>query len=435
MTSMPGPACPSKGISLRALLGIQLPLLARLITSRLVLQTDLAMVARLGPSSSAAFAIPMRVMIIDFVAALALAPLASIMISSASGLAASREAARRLLALAAVISIGLTVIGLVVYPYIVDAVAPDAEVDALARSATLWLTLAIPFRFLVSVGTMILHGAGKGRLAMYLGGGELLMNATLNWLFIYGLGFGFSGSYISTFATSGISLVCLLFMTARAFQTARLFTWPEIHWLRTVIGRLGREGARIGGERIVDLLVLAMVSRVGGPVLLGAFALGYELLFFLCAPIVATMRAAVILLVRKGPVRIADSFAALKRVGRIGAIALAVTSAVFAIASPWIARHVYDMSPGVRSYWLSCTALMPIMLPMRLLVALRMAAFHASGRYGLLATIQLACACTVLLPLIGVAAALQNGWLFWAAYPICDLAFLLVTTAASRRTL
>lgn len=434
MTSVHGTACPGKGIRLSVLLAIQLPLLARLVTSRLVLQTDLAMVTRLGPDATAAFGIPMRIMIIDLVLALALAPLAAIMISESKGaLAAARESARRLLALAAALSLALTMVGLVVYPFVVRAVAPDAEVAGLAWAATRWLTLAIPFRFLVSVGTMILHGAGKGRLSMYLGGCELVTNAALNWLFIYRFGMGFSGSYLSTFITSGIMLTCLLVLMGRTFKTTRLFQWPERPWLKQVSTRIASEGARIGGERLVDVAIVATVAHLGGQLLLGAFAIGYELLFLLCAPIVATMRAAVIVLARERPARMRDSFAAVSRVARVGGVALAVVAGLFALGGPWIASHVYDMSPGVRAYWLSCALLLPVILPLRLVVALRMAAFHATYRFGLLAAIQLACACAVLLPVIGLGAALHNGWLFWSAYPICDLTFLFITTIVAQR--
>jgi Na+-driven multidrug efflux pump len=396
----------------------------RFIIGRLVLQTDLVMVAHLGTAATAAFAIPVRIMLMDVVCAYALAPLISANAAECEGDATKAAVAtRQSLSLAALLAAALTIMGLIIYPLLVRAVAPDAEVAALAQRATFWLTLAIPFRLPLFVATMILHGLGKGSRTVYIGIIELLVNATLNWFFIYYVKMGFSGSYVSTFVTSGIALALALVIVSRTIGTWSLFGRPDGHWLGKILPQAGAEAGRISAERGVDCAALMVVAESGQQAL-GAFAVGCEFLFLLGAPIVATMRAAVILLVRRKSSALRDAFSALARVTAVTCALSMAGGALLMLAEPILSTNLYKLDPVTRNWWMPLALMLPIILPITMLGALWASAFHALRRFGLLAALQIPCWYGLLLPALYLGAHLCRPWLLWGAYPLCNLAFL-----------
>src|SRR5262245_40624312 len=108
MTSVLGPRSPDRPMSLCELLRIPAPYFVRLTIGRLVLQPDVVMVAHLGTVAPAAFAIPVRIMLLAWVCASALAPLISTHAAECEGDAAKvAVTTRQSLSLAASLSAAL----------------------------------------------------------------------------------------------------------------------------------------------------------------------------------------------------------------------------------------------------------------------------------------------------------------------------------------
>jgi Na+-driven multidrug efflux pump len=106
------------------------------------------------------------------------------------------------------LSVILLFVGLIFYPAIIEAVVKNDTVAQLSRDAVFWLTLAIPARLLQFVGAMILFGSNRGRYLIPVFGIAIVLNGLFNWVLMYQMKMGFSGSYLATFIIS--YLACIL---------------------------------------------------------------------------------------------------------------------------------------------------------------------------------------------------------------------------------
>lgn len=153
----------------------------------------------------------------------------------------------------------------------------DPEV---ADQATTYLAIScagLPAMLVVFAATGLLRGLQDTRTPLYVAGLGLTANALLNWVFIYGLGWGIAGSAWGTVAAQwGMVIVYVVVVVARHARTHGATAWPQ----RTGIGHVGRSGGWLFIRTIG--LRAALILTVGAAATQGTVATaGYQVVFTL----------------------------------------------------------------------------------------------------------------------------------------------------------
>ena len=260
------------------------------ITSRLLLQTDILMISPLGPEATAAFSVPGRLMVIDAIIAFALGPVVSVAVSRENQSQKKHAVIRSSLGFTFVLSLFLVCIGFLLYPIAVDNFVVDSRTKSLALDAVFWMTLSIPIKLLVFITTMCLFACEQGHRVSIIYVVTLTANALLNWLLIYHLNFGFSGSYIATVIVSVLELAWLLWLTARLTEG-----WPfsrfQWQWLQKIIQQAGAEWGRLVSWQAEGIIILALLaSKMEWFPIFSAFGVISEFSALLLMPLIALMR-------------------------------------------------------------------------------------------------------------------------------------------------
>ena len=288
---------PVQQLSFRGFGNVFLPFFFNFISGRLILQTDLIMVAHLSPDALAAFGIPMRIMIVDALIAFAVAPFVSVSIGRMKSSEDRREFLNQALSFAILAGVSSAAIGVLFYPWLIHRLGVSVPIGKMATQATLWLTVFTPVRLAQFVGAMALHGMGKGKWVVGLSFLELGLNAVLDGLLIFGFRLGFVGSYIGTVICACISLVLTLYFLHHELGGIRLGHWPSSSWLQLLRKNAAPELVRLLSERVLAIFVLALVAHLNrSSALLGVFSVATELQFLLFIPSLAAMRATAVLL-------------------------------------------------------------------------------------------------------------------------------------------
>lgn len=232
-------------ISLRDLLKIFIPMLLSFLAARLLLQTDLIFLSPLGEQALAAFAAPAKIMLIDTIIAFAIAPVASVLIAQKTTDKERRVITEQALSISLYFGISLLFLCSFIYPHLTSLMIEDSVIASLAKEAVRLMTLAIPFQLLTFTGTMILFVAKQGNRLLPMYGVSLILNAILNYLFIYYFNFGFFGAYVSTFLVILLRFIWVFSLIKTAFTWRNIIRLPGIRIIKDFMGGIGPEFARI----------------------------------------------------------------------------------------------------------------------------------------------------------------------------------------------
>ncbi len=395
------------------------PFLITFLTGRLVLQTDLVMVARLGQTATAAFAIPLRIMVLDMIAAFSFAPVVSVMISSADNESDRARAIGRSMTVALFSGIILMFAGLALYPRLVTLVSPDAAVTNMATAAVLWLTLAIPARLMQFVGAMALHGCGRGKKLIPLSFFGLALNGLLDYMLIFFFKLGFRGAYLGTFLCSHVSLAWTLALLWRPSNGCLFLRLGENEWM-SFFARTIPEMGRLTSERLQALVVLWVFSRGAGVAALSAFAVAMEFSSLLFMPAIAIMRATAVLLSPSAEKSFADLWADIQPV-----IIFCVTCSFFvggAVMLSWrmLGVRVYNLSAAAMSWWHPLAMLMLIWFPLRVVDSFLRGIWQAKSQLGKLFGVDAVVQWALALPMIYFAIHFGSPLEVWLAFLAAD---------------
>jgi Na+-driven multidrug efflux pump len=408
------------------------------VAFRLMLQTDLLMLAPLGEEAITAFALPQRLMFFDTVFAYAIGPVAAVTMSQTAASDRSLVAAQ-FLSWSMTAGVFLTAFGLITYPAVLSWIAPQGSVQTMASDGIFWLTVTISIRIVVFVGAMLLFAAAFRRpvLAMYLL--SLGLNVLFNWLFIYRLKFGFEGAYIAT-----ALVACFEFMwvvhVCRKHLKARLLTAPSMIWLRKVYAKIGAEWGRLLSWQAETLAVVALLTYLASsPAPFAAFSVVTELLALLTMPLIALMRTVAIVESKGGAGSTAFVGSLRANKGLYGIFLgtyVVIAAVLFVLAEP-IGRDAYRLSGASLGWWTTFASIFLIALPVFVLGNVLRGVVQANGEFSAMAKADVSVTWLLFLPMVLIGVVKNNAHVFFSAFllkEICADGLLLWLVHRKRKT-
>lgn len=405
-------------MSLRGLGRGYLPILLSFATPQLILQTDLVMVSALGEAAAtAAYAVPVRVALLDAVLMMALASVTSATVVAARREGKAAKACYGALAVAALLGIAVAALGVVLYPRAAYWVAEEERVAELASGALLLFALATPLRLLAAVAVMALHALGHGPVVVRWKLAEVGLNAFLNALLIYSLALGFIGAYVATIGVMVFS--CVWSVSRLISHLGEPLHPPGWGWVRGFLGQSAWESKRLLSAQLFALagMVLFATAAISPSDLarLSAYSAGSALALFLFTPLLALFR---LLGFRFAELSPDESAAALVRLVRFGLPLSLVAAAMLCLGGEGLGRTVYGISG---KWWAPVPALIALALPLRFLNTLLRGALQSNRRFAQVALVDVAVIWGVGLPLIAAGLYLQAPALAFAFLVLPEL--------------
>lgn len=224
----------------RTIFRLAVPALGALAAEPLVALVDTAFVGRLGEGSLAALGVVTGLLHLAFFVFIALAYASTPLIAAAIG-AGDRDRAAVLASQSILIAACLVVTGLLVIetaaPQLVRLMGAAPEVESSAVTYLRIRGLGLPALMAITVGHAVYRGLGNTRTPMFISVGLSLINAILDPVLIFELGWGLAGAgYASVVAqTAGGAAFSYLFLTGRTGLEIR---WTPPRWrdMRELIG-------------------------------------------------------------------------------------------------------------------------------------------------------------------------------------------------------
>ncbi|MCU7926980.1 MAG: polysaccharide biosynthesis C-terminal domain-containing protein [Candidatus Thiodiazotropha sp. (ex Dulcina madagascariensis)] len=411
------------------------PMMLSFVSSRLITQTDLIMLSPLGESAVAAYSIPTRVMLFDLIVALALGPVVSVAIAKLTKIEDRRILIKNAISTAMYLGSILMLIGLMVYPYIVASIVGNQHVETLANGAVLYLTLSIPIRLTQFIGAMVLYGSGRGKEITPYILGAVIVNAALNWLFIYYLQFGFEGCYIATILTSIFELYVTLHLLSKDIRVFQIFKLPDIGWIKSVLDKIGSEWGRLVSFQIVNMTMLGLfainsdwVSR------LSAFSIAVDLQAFMLMPLIATMRSVAIALAARPELKSAYYiYRSLSRITLGGLMVVIPVAVIFALFGVSAGRVLYGLSAEAMTWWIPFVFITSLLLPLYFWNALQRGAWQSQGRFSFIFMVEAFTQWALLLPIMYIGLKLGNPWMSWSGILIAEIVIAVMLYSQRRQ--
>ena len=242
----------------RTIFRLAVPALGALAAEPLVALVDTAFVGRLGEESLAALGVVTGLLHLAFFVFIALAYACTPLIAAAIG-AGDRDRAAVLAGQSILIAACLVVTGLLVIetaaPQLVRLMGAAPEVESSAVTYLRIRGLGLPALMAITVGHAVYRGLGDTRTPMFISVGLSLINAILDPVLIFELGWGLAGAgYASVVAqTAGGAAFSYLFLTGRTGLGIR---WTPPRW------RDMRELISAGSALFIRTLVLVATLTV-----------------------------------------------------------------------------------------------------------------------------------------------------------------------------
>ena len=188
-------------------------------------------------------------------------------------------------------SIILTIIFILVQEPILRSYGATGQTlnEALAYATPLFLGL---ITFMFSNGCSgILRGEGDMKRAMYVVIATVILNASLDPVFIYIMGFGSAGASLATIVSSAIAAAIMLYWILIKKNTYVNVTLKNFKFNST----LAKDILKVGIPSSLDMLIMAiamsiyliLISQVGGDYGIATFTSGQRLYLFAIMPLTA----------------------------------------------------------------------------------------------------------------------------------------------------
>lgn len=407
-------------MQLKSLNQIYYPILLTFIAGRVVLQTDLVMVAKLGMNEMAAFSLPSHLMLIDTVCAFALASVTSVFVANTKE---KQRTIEKVFGITFGLGILLAVAGVFIYPKLIQFINVSPIISKMAQGTILWMTVFIPVRMSEFVGSIALHALGKGSSLFGINVIEIIINGILNYFLMFVMNLGFIGCFIGTCLTSLITLAWTLFLIKQNFPESLLFAIPDPKFLKDFLKQFLAELMRISSEQIVKIFILLIVINYAlfDTKLLAIFTIAREFQFFLLTSIIALMRASAIFfsssakfnlqkVLKKSKVLIAPTFFLSLGVG-ILIMLLGVT----------FTELFYNLEPLQEYWWRVFCIYMLCFLHIKIVDAILRGFLQARKQFDIIAKVDIISQLLVLLPSIFIVSPLKIPWLFWGVFLFYDI--------------
>jgi putative MATE family efflux protein len=267
----------------REIFRLALPALGALVAEPLYRLTDTAVVGHLGTDELAGLTIANAVLATGYAVFIFLAYGTTSAVARLIGAGQHGRAAHQAvqsLWLAAALGAGLAGVLWIGAEPLVHVLGGEGAVADHAEVYLRISVLGLPFTFLVLAGTGYLRGLQDTRTPLVVAVSTAVLNLVLEVWWIFGLDYGIGASALSTLIAEGVAAAVYVAMIRRA-TTAHGTRWrPD----RRAIAGLGRAGVslflRTAALRGSFTLATAVAARVGVAEL-GAFQIGFELMFLL----------------------------------------------------------------------------------------------------------------------------------------------------------
>ena len=131
-----------------------------------IIQINFAMVARLDGRASGAYAILMRITVLDVAVTIASAAVAAIALGHAQRNGEAAEAIEKTCALALALGATTAIFGYFAYPVLLSALMGDAAAAPFVGAPIFWFVAGAPFRVLANTQGFLLHALGARKLGV-----------------------------------------------------------------------------------------------------------------------------------------------------------------------------------------------------------------------------------------------------------------------------
>lgn len=268
------------------LLKLSWPVMVGMVLQCLLVSVDTAFVSHLGTAPSAAISLCNSIsgVIVVFSTLVSAGTVAVVSRGSGKGdEAVIREACGASFALSALVGLFVGGACMLGAPALVRVMFnPDPEVLELSRQFLVILFGGMVLVFLNSSLRTAIQAVGDTLTPLLVFGAANILNALLNPLFIYGLGWGIRGSAIATVVATAFSFLAVNVVAVRKIYRGELGAF-----VRSLAPRLGMASRilRIGGwaclqnlaRPFTGMLMFRIVNEVGGRTATAAFGIGGQL--------------------------------------------------------------------------------------------------------------------------------------------------------------
>ncbi|HEY8124917.1 MAG TPA: methanobactin export MATE transporter MbnM [Methylocystis sp.] len=321
-----------------------------------IMQIDLAMVARLGGRASGAYAILMRITLLDVAVTIASAAVAAIALGHAQKKGETAEAIEKTCALSLALGVATAIFGYFAYPIFLDALMGDAAAAPYVGAPILWLVAGAPFRVLSNTQGFLLHALGRGGSVLTWKLAEIPAKAGANILFMQTLGFGFAGCFLAGCVVAAASSFWL--WTRLHAHGAHKFRVPQLAFARAFLSGTFWEALRVLSPQAAMLFSLTLFSlpwhyAANGP-RLDSYAAAQTFMLFILGPLITLMRYLAIYLPKQSP---EDWMPALAPVMRVGAPIALTAALLLLLGRDWIGATLYRQHGDWWSVFLAALAL------------------------------------------------------------------------------
>lgn len=261
----------------RSIAALAVPALGALLAEPLFLVVDTALIGHLGGSSLAGLAIAAAVLHTVVGLMIFLAYSTTPAVARLRGGGRLREAAQAgvdglwlALTLGTVVGVGLWA----ATPTLVSFFTSDSAAAAEAVSYLAVSCVGLPAMLVVFAATGLLRGFQDTRTPLYVAGIGFTVNALLNWLFIYGFGWGIAGSAWGTVVAQWGMVAAYLLVIARILRRYEADWRPRSRGFAAAGRTGGWVFVRTLGLRLSLLLTVAAATSDGN-----ITAAGYQVVF------------------------------------------------------------------------------------------------------------------------------------------------------------
>jgi Na+-driven multidrug efflux pump len=374
------------------------PLLATVALGQAILQIDIITAARTGAGALAAYALLLRVAVLDMVATTALATVASIFVARAGKCGRTAEILGPVTALALVSGVIFGLAGFFLYPVVVAWISPDRGTADLVDDVVIWFAFAAPFRAFSGVAGLALFGLGSGTLVTCCRLAELAAKAAGNLLLVDLLETGFSGLYISGFVVSVGSSLWLWRALAR-----HGLSWPQLPDSALAGGLLRAavsEAYRLLSPQVAVAISFGLfsVASWGGfdPSRLDSYAAGQTLVLLVVTPLAALTRYTAL---RSAALPKAERHDLILQVSRTGLPIVIVAAVTLFFGAEKIGSLIYGQQGP---WWIVLVQALALSLPLRFAGCMIRAIMQAANSFTLVAAADSATVWLVAVPLVAL---------------------------------
>jgi len=372
------------------------PMLASFCLRALLVQLDLAMVARLGAGALAGYALVSRVAVLDAALTVAIGSMSLLVVSRARKAGVHRKLLTEIWICAALLGFAAALIGALAYPLLIDWLAHQDPAAEFARSTIFIYISATPIRMVESAAIFALHSLGRSGLVLSWQICEAVAKAALN-LSLISL-FGFVGCFMASVVVEILAVVWALIVIRRIVVTEGE-TPPagfRASFMRGCIVESTRGLAPALAVSASFALFAFFEVDPGGMRRLDAYAAVQGLIVLVLAPLLAATRFFAMRFSGRAPAELKRLLSSLLLGGAplmlivAGALALgqgALGAALYGSLGPW---------------WSSFAVALALSLPLRYLGALLRGALLSRGRIGAVATADSTAPWLVALPFIAL---------------------------------